>query len=94
MTIPTQNKSKPHTKFVVTDLKKIPERFAWSINYKLQQIAETEFYRLCTKYMFPVSTKIKQQKGMISNEHIVNNDNPKYVDCILIQNKEKSYKET
>ena len=68
MTIPTQYKSKPHTKFVVTDLKKIPERFAWSINYKLQQIAETEFYRLCTKYMFPVSTKIKQQKGMISNE--------------------------
>ena len=91
MTIPTQNKSKPHTKFVVTDLKKIPERFAWSINYKLQQIAETEFYRLCTKYMFPVSTKITNitiinyKKYMISNEIIKN------YEVTTIQNTEKSY---
>ena len=68
MTIPTQYKSKPHTKFVVTDLKKIPERFAWSII--LQQIAETESHWLWTKYMFPVSNKNKPYFRIVYDELI------------------------
>ena len=70
MTRPTQNKSKPHSKFVVTDLKKIPERFAWSINL---QIAETESHWLCTKYIFPVSNKNKPNFRIIYYKGIWDN---------------------